>query len=103
MKGTVMCDDATSDPSDFLSGMKEGCVLAPTLFSIFFATLLKHALENPQKEFTSEPGQTGICLNSLDSGPKAEYMRNTSMTSYLQMMRPLQLTKAAMTLSRLTK
>ena len=34
----------------------------------------------------------GICLNSLDSEPKPECMRNTSVTSYLQMMRPLQFT-----------
>ena len=45
-------------------------------------------LENPQKASTSEPDQMGICLNSLDSEPKPECMRNTSVTSYLQMMRP---------------
>ena len=49
-------------------------------------------LENPQKASTFEPDQIGICLNSLDSEPKPECMRNTSVTSYLQMMRPLQLT-----------
>ena len=44
-------------------------------------------LENLQKAFTSEPGRMGICLNSLDSEPKPECIRNTSVTSYLQMMR----------------
>ena len=43
MKGTVLYDGATSDPFNILSGVKQGCVLAPTLFGIFFATLLKHA------------------------------------------------------------
>ena len=43
MMGTVLYDGATSDPFNILSGMKQGCVLAPTLFEIFFATLLKHA------------------------------------------------------------
>ena len=38
-----MYDGATSDPFNILSGVKQGCVLAPTLFGIFFATLLKHA------------------------------------------------------------
>ena len=33
--------------------------------------------ENPQQGFTSEPDQMGICLNSLDSEPKPECMRNT--------------------------
>ena len=43
MKGTVLYNGATSDPFNILSGVKQGCVLAPTLFGIFFATLLKHA------------------------------------------------------------
>ena len=43
MKGTVLYDGATSDPFNILSGVKQGCVLAPTLFGILFATLLKHA------------------------------------------------------------
>ena len=43
MKGTVLYDGATSDPFNILSGVKQGCVFAPTLFGIFFATLLKHA------------------------------------------------------------
>ena len=38
-----MYDGATSDHFDLLSGMKQGSVLAPTLFGISFATLLKHA------------------------------------------------------------
>ena len=43
MKGTVLYDGATSNPFNILSGLKQGCVLAPILFGIFFATLLKHA------------------------------------------------------------
>ena len=43
MKGTVLYDGATSYPFDILSGVKQGCVIAPTLFGIFFATFLKHA------------------------------------------------------------
>ena len=49
-------------------------------------------LENLQKASTSEPDQMGIYLNSLDSEPKPECMRKTYVTSYLQIMRPLQLT-----------
>ena len=43
MKGTVVYDGATSDPSDTFNGVKQICVLAPKLFGIFFATPLKHA------------------------------------------------------------
>ena len=43
MKGTVLYDGATSDPFSIITGVKQGCVLAPTLFGIFFATPIKHA------------------------------------------------------------
>ena len=43
MKGTVVFDGSTSDPFDIRSGVKQVCVLAPTLFGIFFAVMLKHA------------------------------------------------------------
>ena len=39
MKGTVLYDGATSDPFNILSGVKQGCVLASTLFGIFFDTI----------------------------------------------------------------
>ena len=43
MKGTVQFNGSSSEPFDIRSGVKQGCVLAPTLFGIFFAALLKHA------------------------------------------------------------
>ncbi|KAG6932562.1 hypothetical protein G0U57_021216, partial [Chelydra serpentina] len=46
MKGTVLYDGSSSDAFDIHSGVKQGCVLAPTLFGIFFAALLKHAFGN---------------------------------------------------------
>ena len=43
MKGTVQFNGSTFEPFSILSRVKQGCVLAPTLFGIFFALLLKHA------------------------------------------------------------
>ena len=40
MKRTVNYDGTTSEPFEIHSGVKQGCVLAPTLFSIFFSTML---------------------------------------------------------------
>ena len=42
-KATVQFDGSTSEPFDIHSGVKQGCVLAPTLFGIFFSLLLNHA------------------------------------------------------------
>ena len=43
MKGTVQFNGGSSEPFDIRSGVKQGCVLAPTVFRIFFALVLKHA------------------------------------------------------------
>ena len=46
MKATVQFDGNTSDPFNIKSGVKQGCVLAPTLFSIYFAALLDVAFKD---------------------------------------------------------
>ena len=43
MRATVQYEGSMSEPFDVKSGVKQGCVLAPTLFSIFFSMVLKHA------------------------------------------------------------
>ena len=43
MKGTVVFDGSTSDAFNIKSGVKQGCVLVPTLFGVLFALMLKHA------------------------------------------------------------
>ena len=42
-KGTVQFNGSSSEPFEISSGVKQGCVLAPTLFGFFFGVLLKHA------------------------------------------------------------
>ena len=42
-KGIVQYDGSTSEPFSIRSGVKQGCVLAPTLFGIFFSLLLSYA------------------------------------------------------------
>ena len=42
-RGTVKFDGNSSEAFDINIGVKQGCVLAPTLFTIFFSILLKHA------------------------------------------------------------
>ena len=43
MAGTVVFDGSKSESFKIKSGVEQGCVLAPTLFGIFFVVLLKHA------------------------------------------------------------
>lgn len=46
MKATVQFDGETSDEFQVKSGVKQGCVLAPTLFGIYFSVLLQCAFQD---------------------------------------------------------
>ena len=46
MQGTVQFDGSSSASFPILSGVKQGCVLAPTLFGIFFSLVLSHAFKS---------------------------------------------------------
>ena len=43
MNGTFVYDGSTSEPFPVCSDAKQGCVLVPTLFGIFFSLLLSYA------------------------------------------------------------
>lgn len=43
MKATIQYEDNMSEPFNIKGGVKQGCVLAPTLFGFFFSLVLKHA------------------------------------------------------------
>ena len=40
--GQIRMNSDLSEPFPITNGVKQGCVLAPTLFSIFFSMMLKH-------------------------------------------------------------
>ena len=44
-KGTVQINGGFSETFEIRSGAKQGCVLAPMLFGIFFGLLLQHVLD----------------------------------------------------------
>ena len=43
MKGCVLHDGDQSEPFNINTGVKQGCIIAPTLFSIFLAAFLSQA------------------------------------------------------------
>ena len=59
MKGTVVFDGSTSVAFSIRNGVKQGCVLAPTLIGIFFTVMLKHAFG---------PAAEGIYLRTRTEG-----------------------------------
>ena len=40
MSGSILCDGDTSSPFNISNGVKQGCVLAPVLFNLFFHVCL---------------------------------------------------------------
>ena len=58
-KGTVQFNGSSSEPFEIRGGVKQGCVLTPTLFGIFFGMLLKHA---------SDTTTEGIYLRTRSDG-----------------------------------
>jgi len=59
MLSTVQYDGNTSTEFEVKSGVKQGCVLAPTLFGIFFAMLFRHAFKGATE---------GVYLHSRSDG-----------------------------------
>ena len=49
MQGTVQFDGSSSEPFLIKSGVKQDCVLAPTLFSILFSLLLGYAFKGNEE------------------------------------------------------
>ena len=43
MKGAVVSDGDISDPFNVTNGTKQGCVMAPVLFALFFSVMLQYA------------------------------------------------------------
>ena len=71
MHGTVGFDGNLSEAFNIRSGVKQGCVLAPTLFGIFFSMLLKHAFRTTN---------AGIFLRSRTDGKLFNLARLRSKT-----------------------
>lgn len=59
MQGTVQYDGSSSDPFPIKSGVKQGCVLAPTLFGILFSLLLRYAFSQTEE---------GVYIHSRSDG-----------------------------------
>ena len=71
MKGTVVFDGSTSAAFNIRSGVKQGCILAPTLFGIFVAVMPKHAFG---------PAAEGIYLRTRTDGKFFNFSRLRAKT-----------------------
>ena len=81
MQSTVCFNDATSDPFPINSGVKQGCMLAPILFGIFFSMLLSHAFKD---------SEDGIYLHTRSDGKLYNLARLRAKTKVMHVTTPHQ-------------
>ena len=62
-KGTMQLNCRSSEPFKIRRGVKQGCVLATTLFGIFFGLLLKHAFDTTTEGIYLRTGSDGRLFN----------------------------------------
>ncbi len=82
MQSTVCYNGATSEPFPMSSGVKQGCMLAPTLFGIFFSMLLSYAFHG------NDDGLTGASSTWPDSRQRPRYRLSPSEKPCLLTMQP---------------
>ena len=63
MQGTISFNGGNSQPFKICSGVKQGCVLAPTLFGIFFSLLLQEAFQSTTEGVLLHTRHDGKLLN----------------------------------------
>lgn len=63
MHSTISFSGESSRPFEIRSGVKQGCVLAPTLFGIFFSLLLQHAFQSSTEGVLLHTRHDGKLLN----------------------------------------
>ena len=77
MKGSVLFDGSSSAVIPIKSGVKQGCVLAPTLFEIFFSLLLSHAFSE---------SEDGVFLHTRSDGKLFNLSRLRAKTKVRQLL-----------------
>ena len=71
MTGQVLPDGEASEPFSISNGVKQGCVLAPVLFNVFFTCVLNHAIRDLER---------GVYLRYRLDGSPFDLRRLTSKT-----------------------
>jgi hypothetical protein len=94
MQASVSVEGEASNSFQVSNGVKQGCVLAPTLFSIMFSGMLKIAFQDNTDAIAIDWRTDGEgYLPSQDSGLKQECITTLFEIFYLQTTVPSTLTQ----------
>ena len=72
MTGEVLSHGATSAAFDITNGVKQGCVLAPVLFNIFFTCVLNYALKDLNQGLYLKYRHDGSLFDLCDQSAKTK-------------------------------
>ena len=75
MTGQVFSDGEASEPFNISSGVKQGCVLAPILYNLFFTCVLNHAIKDLEQ---------GVYLRRRLDGSLFDLRRQTAKTKTVE-------------------
>ena len=75
MTGQVLSNGNMTDAIVISNGVKQGCVLAPVLFNVFFTCMLSHATQDLEK---------GVYIRYRLDSPLFDQRRLTAKTKSLQ-------------------
>ena len=73
MQGPVQYDGSSSDPFPIKGGVKQGCVLTPSLFGSFSSLLLPYAFNQSEEGVCLHSRSDGDLLNLANSGQEPRY------------------------------
>ena len=85
MQARVQNDGEYSGPFLVTNGVKQGCVMAPTLFSMMFSTMLTDAFQDVDAGFHIRYRFGGMLLNLRSCKPNLRYRRMWLISSSMQM------------------
>ena len=86
IKGPVQLDGFTSVAFNIVSGVKQACVLAPTLFGIFFSLMLMYTFGRASEGIYLHTRSDARLFNLARLKTKTKIRRFLSGTCFLQMM-----------------
>ena len=86
MQGVVNFDGKTSELFTIWSGVKQGCVLAPTLLAFFSHFCLIMLSNTPRKASTYTPEVMASCSTWHGWGPRPKSVQSSSRSYFLLMM-----------------
>ena len=77
MKATIQYEGSMCEPFNVKNGVKQGCVLAPTLFGIYFSLLLKHAFGTSTEGVYMHTRSDGKLYNIVKLRAKTKVRKTT--------------------------